>query len=76
MWKVRPSNRTADKSPHPDMQLNIMNSRIIGLIAQDKERWKWAGDQLYVDLDLSKENLPTGTQLSLGEAIIEVTDRP
>ena len=76
MWKVRPSSRTPDKSPHPDMQLNIMNSRIIGLIAREKERWKWAGDQLYLDMNLSKDNLPAGTQLKVGEAVIEVTSQP
>jgi hypothetical protein len=76
MWKIRPSSRTPDKSAHPDMQLNIMNSRVIGLIARSDERWKLAGDQLFLDLDLSKENLPAGTQLQIGEAIIEVTAQP
>jgi hypothetical protein len=76
MWKGRPSSRTPDKSAHPDMQLNIMNSRIIDVIAQEKERWQLAGDQLFVDLDLSKENLPAGTQLKVGDAIIEVTAQP
>lgn len=76
MWKRRPSSRTPDKTAHPDMQLNIMNSRVIGLIAKSKERWKLAGDQLYLDLDLSKENLPAGTRLKIGKAIIEVTPQP
>ena len=76
MWKVRPSSRTPDKTAHPDMQLNIMNTRVISLIARSEERWKLAGDQLYLDLDLSKENLPAGTQLKIGEAIIEVTPQP
>ena len=76
MWKVRPSSRTSDKSAHPDMQLNIMNSRVIGLIAKSEDRWKLAGDQLFLDLDLSKENLPAGTQLQIGDSIIEVTAQP
>ena len=76
MWKIRPSNRTPDKSAHPDMQLNIMNSRVISLIARSEDRWKLAGDQMFFDLDLSKENLPAGTQLKIGEAIIEVTAQP
>lgn len=75
-WKIRGSSRTEDKSAHPDMQLNIMNSRVIKLVAQDKERWKLAGDQLYIDLDLSNENLPPSSKLSIGEAIIEVTAQP
>jgi MOSC domain-containing protein YiiM len=63
-----------DGSAHPDMQLTLMNARVIDLVAGDRERWALAGDQLYVDLDLSPENLPPGTQLSLGSAVIEVTD--
>jgi MOSC domain-containing protein YiiM len=63
-----------DGSAHPDMQLTLMNARVIDLVAGDRERWPEAGDQLYVDLDLSPENLPPGTRLSLGSAVIEVTD--
>jgi hypothetical protein len=75
-WKLRGSSRTPDGSPHPEMQLNIMNSRVIALVAQDKERWPLAGDQLFLDLDLSEDNLPAGTRLSLGSAVIEVTPPP
>jgi len=75
-WKQRPSSRTADHSPHPEMQLNIMNARVAALVAQDKGRWQLAGDQLYLDMDLSADNLPPGTQLAIGSAIIEVTPPP
>jgi MOSC domain-containing protein YiiM len=75
-WHKRSSSRTLDGSRHPDMQLNIMNARAIALLAQDKERWPLAGDQLFIDLDLTEENLPAGTQLRLGSAVIEVTSQP
>lgn len=75
-WKERRSSRTADGSPHPEMQLNIINTRTIALIAQDEARWQLAGDQLFLDLDLSKENLPAGTRLALGSAVIQVTAEP
>jgi hypothetical protein len=75
-WKDRRSARTADGSPHPDMQLNLINTRLIALVAPDETRWQWAGDQLFLDLDLSKDNLPAGTRLALGAAIIEVTAEP
>ena len=75
-WIRRPSSRTADGSPHPDMQINIMNARVTALVAQDKGRWHLAGDQLYLDMDLSSENLPPGTQLAIGSAVIEVTPPP
>jgi hypothetical protein len=75
-WSVRSSSRTEDGSPHPDMQLNIMNARVIALLARERDRWPLAGDQLYVDMDLSYENLPPGTRLALGSAVIAVTDQP
>ena len=75
-WKIRGSSRTPDGSSHPDMQLNIMSSRVIALVARTPERWKLAGDQLFIDLDLSAENLPPGTRLELGSAVIEVTNQP
>jgi len=75
-WNVRGSNRTDDGSSHPDMQLNVMNARCVALIAQDPERRALAGDQLYLDLDLSGANLPPGTRLELGSAVVEITDQP
>jgi MOSC domain-containing protein YiiM len=53
-----------------------MNARVIALLARETDRWPLAGDQLYVDLDLSRDNLPAGTRLALGAAIIEVTAQP
>jgi hypothetical protein len=75
-WKVRGSSRTPDGSAHPDMQLNIINARVIALLAREKDRWPLAGDQLFIDLDVSSENLPPGARLALGSAVIEVTDQP
>jgi hypothetical protein len=75
-WKTRGSSRTADGSSHPEMQINIINARVAALVAQDKARWQLAGDQLYLDMDLSAENLPPGTQLAIGSAVIEVTPQP
>ncbi|MFB9236930.1 MOSC domain-containing protein [Plantactinospora siamensis] len=77
-WRQRSSSRTADRSPHPDMQLNVINSRFIELIAgPDRDAWALAGDQLYLDLDLSVDALPAGSRLAIGDrAVIEVTDQP
>lgn len=75
-WISRTSSRTPDGSPHPDMQLNLMNARAVAAIAGARERWALAGDQLYVDLDLSVGNLPAGSRLEIGGAVIEVTDQP
>jgi hypothetical protein len=75
-WKTRGSSSTADGSANPEMQINIMSARVVALVAQDKTRWQLAGDQLYLDMDLSAENLPAGTQLAIGSAVIEVTPPP
>jgi hypothetical protein len=75
-WRRRASSRTPDGRPHPEMQLNVMSSRVVNLIAQAKDRWPLAGDQLFVDLDLSAANLPAGTRLAVGSAVIEVTGEP
>jgi MOSC domain-containing protein YiiM len=61
---------------NPALQLTLMNARTIALIAGDRKRWPLAGDQLYVDLDLSAENLPPGTRLAVGTAVIEVSEQP
>lgn len=75
-WLVRGSSRTDNGLGHPEMQLNLMNARIAELLAGGRERMKLAGDQLFVDLDLSSENLPPGTRLAIGSAEIEVTAIP
>jgi hypothetical protein len=75
-WKSRSSRRTADGTPLADMQLNLMNSRVVALVSQDKSRWHLAGDQLFVDFDLTEANVPAGTKLAIGSAVIEVTAQP
>jgi hypothetical protein len=77
-WNVRRTTSTPDGSPNPDGQLTLMNARAIAIVSgtSDPERWALAGDQLYVDLDLSEAGLPAGTRLGIGEAVIEVTSKP
>ena len=75
-WFERGSRHTEDGSPEPDRQLTIANTRALALFTDDPARWPLAGDQLYVDLDLSDENLPAGTRLHVGDAVVEVTAAP
>jgi len=75
-WKTRGSRHMPDGSANPNSQVTIMNSRVIGLLAKDEQRWPLAGDQLYVDFDLSASNIPPGTQLAIGSAVLEVTAQP
>lgn len=67
---------TDDGRPHPDVQICMMNARCISLIAQDRSNWAPAGDNLFIDMDLSPENTPPGTRLAVGSAVIEITSEP
>ena len=57
-------------------QITLMNSRAVAVLAQSPDRWPLAGDNLYIDLDLSPANLPPGTQIEIGEAVVEVSGKP
>ena len=76
-WCERPSSSSADGGPHPEKQLTLMNVRVIRFLAgEDRASWSIAGDQFYVDFDLSHANLPIGSNLEIGTARIEVTAAP
>jgi len=75
-WKTRGSRHMPDGSANPNSQVTIMNARVIALLAREERRWPLAGDQLYVDFDLSARNIPPGTQLAIGSAVLEVTAQP
>src|SRR3954452_11816493 len=76
VWLSRGSARMADGSSDREAQLTLMNSRVAGLLAGERSGWGIAGDQLYVDLDLGMANLPAGTRLQAGTAVIEVSAVP
>lgn len=75
-WNARGSRHTVDGSANVNAQITVMNARTIELLAGEEERWSLAGDQLYVDMELSDDNLPPGTRLAIGSAIIEVSAVP
>jgi MOSC domain-containing protein YiiM len=75
-WIERGSRRTVDGGPNPEAQVTVMCSRAADLVAGSRDRWGLAGDQVYVDLDLSLDNLPTGTVLTIGDVELEVTAAP
>lgn len=74
MWAKGCWKSLEDGSPDPDVQITLMNSRCIQLLAQDAARWPLAGDQLYVDMDISPANLPVGQRLAVGGAILQITE--
>lgn len=75
-WLTRGSSSTPDGSAHPDKQITLINARLAELVADGKDRMPLAGDQLFVDLDLSLGNLPPGTLLTVGQAVLRVSEAP
>jgi MOSC domain-containing protein YiiM len=75
-WRARGSGRTPDGAANPEAQLTLMNARAAAAIAGERERWALAGDQIYVDLDISRANLPAGSRVQIGSAVIEFSEAP
>ena len=75
-WKTRGSTGTPDGSADPEMQVTLMNSRAADLMAGSRERWHLAGDQLFVDMGIGRTNLPPGSRLAIGTAVLEVSIKP
>jgi len=75
-WQNSRGRDTPDGGPDPRTQVTLMNARILRLISGEEGRMPLAGDNLIVDLDLSDENMAPGQRLSVGEAVLEVTEVP
>ncbi|HSM34666.1 MAG TPA: MOSC domain-containing protein [Anaerolineae bacterium] len=75
-WVNRPGSHS-DK-PSPYAQVTMMNARVAELISGDPDPAAWAqcGDQLYLDLDLSEANMPAGSRVGIGEAVLEIQAEP
>ena len=72
-WRTRGNSSRPDGSADPEAQLTVMNSRLATLVAGTPDHGGLAGDQLYIDFDLSSKHLPAGSRLQVGEAVIEIT---
>lgn len=75
-WRVRDSRHMPHGGPNPESQLTVMNARAAAAIAGERERWPLAGDQLYVDFDISRTNVPPGSRVQIGSAVIEFSETP
>ena len=75
-WVKRPGMHRETPSPHA--QVTVMNARAAELVSGDPEPATWAqsGDQLYIDLDISEANMPAGTRIEIGQAVLEVQAEP
>jgi hypothetical protein len=80
-WLSRATSRAIDEGRHLDAQINVMSARMVGLLTDAAEEQAYAGDQLFLDLDISVANLPTGSRLAFGEpgaggAVMEISAKP
>jgi MOSC domain-containing protein YiiM len=75
-WRPRGSRHTPDGGPDAEAHITLMNARAAAAIAGERERWALAGDQFYVDLDLSITNLPPGSRIQIGSAVVEFSEKP
>jgi MOSC domain-containing protein YiiM len=75
-WLTRGSSSTPDGSANPDKQITVMNARVAELVAGGTDRMPLCGDQLYLDLDIGVGNLPAGSLLAVGEAVLRVSEAP
>ena len=75
-WLTRGSSSRPDGSADPERQVTVMNARVAELVAGGTDRMPLAGDQLYVDLDLSVGNFPAGSLLAVGQAVLQVSQAP
>ena len=75
-WLARGNSGRPDGPPDPAVQLTLINVRVLAAFEADRTRWPLAGDQVYVDFDLSVDRLPAGSRLEIGSALIEVSPQP
>jgi MOSC domain-containing protein YiiM len=75
-WRARGNRHTPDGSADPEAQLTIMSAHAATAFAGAVEQWPQAGDQLYVDLDISETNLPSGSRLAIGDAEVTISAKP
>lgn len=75
-WRARGSKSMPDGGPNPEAQLTVMSSRTAVAVAGEIERWPLAGDQLFIDLDISCANLPPGSRVQIGDAVVEFSETP
>ena len=76
-WKTRAEIKAENTGEFSTVnQINVMNARAAEAVAGEIRHWKLAGDQLYVDFDISTRNLPAGSLLAIGSAVLRISEKP
>lgn len=71
---AKPWLTLADGTPDPRIQVSILPLRVLDLVWRDRETTAFPGDTIIADLNLTLDNLPVGTRLQVGSAVLEVSD--
>jgi len=72
-WLKEPWQRLSDGTPDPDLQVSILPARVLDLIWRARETTTHPGDTIVADLDLGVANLPPGSLLQAGTAVLRVS---
>ena len=64
------------KDPYREAQVTLMNATVAEMVAAGRQPLHEAGDNLLVDFDIGYDNLPPGSRLRIGQAVLEVTAAP
>ena len=74
-WTHSPWLTLPNGDPDPRIQVSILSKRVMDLCWRDRERVIHPGDPFVVDMNLGEANMPVGTRLAIGTAIVEVSDK-
>jgi hypothetical protein len=72
-WLAEPWLRLPDGAPDPDIQVSILPARVLDLIWKPGDTAPHPGDPIIADMDLSLANLPPGTLVQAGSAVLRVS---
>lgn len=73
-WGTAPWLKLPDGSGHPGIQVSILPRRVLDLVWRDRANVVHPGDTFICDLDMTEANLPVGTLLAVGTAVLRVSD--
>lgn len=74
-WNYAPWLTLRDGRADPRIQVSILNKQVLDLVYNDPHNMIHPGDSFIADMDFSYENMPDGTLLNIGSAVLRVSDK-
>lgn len=75
-WLTQSWLRLPDGRPDPRNQVSLLPSRVMDIAWQNRDTAPHPGDPIVADLDMTEANLPVGTLIGVGSAVLRVSDVP